>query len=613
MIKYLFYMLLAVSILSAQIPEGYYNGTEGKYGEDLKKTLHRIIRGHIRRSYDAVWNAIEQTDEDPQNSNNVILLYTGRSQEKAYRDRGSTWDYSQYDNGNGIYNDSWNREHVWAKSHGFPNESDTAYTDFHHLRPTDRTVNSSRGEKDFDWGDSWHSEATECKDTPDSFEPRDAVKGDVARMIFYMTVRYESNNTYNLEMVDYINTAVGSTYLGKKSTLLQWHEADPVDDFEQNRNDVIYSLQGNRNPFIDHPEFVGAIWGATPNAPVNLEITDATDHTITLSWSDQSNDEKGFRVYVDGIFNHSVGQNITSTTVTSLMSGRSYIFTVSAYNDAGESAVVSVTGSTTGGTAGPFYITEYADASGTGNYIYEFVEIYNSGTAAGDLGNYVLKQIESTRVFTLPQNTYVPGGGYVIISRFSDKGDFETFWNVVFGDSVIFLNSGNSFPMINGQEQFLLESPVGTPVDPDDEGHYTKKVLKEGERVYRISTGNLEEDWGSGSDTTATPGWSRLSDTTFVSIKNWNHTNPDSFTPSADLYPNPVNSTLTISLQGFQTGPAQMCLIDLTGKIVLEKNLTLTGNTLNLHQDTHHFPTGLYLIHINQGIYDVREKFIILK
>jgi len=613
LIKILFYILTVVSLLSAQIPDGYYSGTEGKYGEDLKKTLHRIIRGHTRRTYDAVWNAIEQADEDPQNSNNVILLYTGRSQEKAYRDRGSAWDYSQYDNGYGTYNDSWNREHVWPKSHGFPSESDTAYTDFHHLRPTDRTVNSSRGEKDFDWGDTWHSEATECKVTDTAWEPRDAVKGDVARMVFYMTVRYESNNTYNLEMVDYTGTAVGSTYLGKKSTLLQWHEADPVDDFEQNRNDVIYSLQGNRNPFIDHPEYAGAIWGSTPNAPVNLTVTDAADNTITLSWSDQSDNENGFRVYVDGALNHSVGQNITTTAVTSLMSGRSYTFSVNAFNDAGESAAASVTGSTTGGTAGPFYITEYADASGTGNYIYEFVEIYNSGTAAGDLSDYVLKQIESTRVFTLPQNTYVPGGGYLIVARFADQWDFEAFWNVSLGDSVIFINSGNSFPMINGLEQYLLELPSGIPMDPDDDGNYTKKALNENERVFRISKGNSEDDWGRGADTTATPGWSRLSDTTFVSIKNKSRSIPDSFIPTADIYPNPVNSTLTISLNGFSTGPARLSLIDLTGKSLIEKNIFLTENSFRLQQDTHYFPTGLYLLHISQGLNTIREKFIILK
>jgi endonuclease I len=613
LIRNIFCLLFIAAALSAQVPDGYYAGTEGQKGEELKKTLHTIIRGHTRRSYTAVWEAIEQADEDPQNSNNVILLYTGRSQEKAYRDRGSVWDYSQYDNGNGTYNDSWNREHVWPKSHGFPNESDTAYTDFHHLRPADRTVNSSRGEKDFDWGDTWHSEATECKDTPVSFEPRDAVKGDVARMIFYMAVRYESNNTYNLEMVDYVGTAVGSVYLGKKSTLLQWHEADPVDDFERNRNNVIYSLQGNRNPFIDHPEFAGAIWGSTPNAPVNLSITEAADHTITLMWSDQSDNEKGFRVYVDGFLNHSVGQNITTTTVTSLMSGRTYTFTVRAFNDAGESADASITGSTTGGTAGPFYITEYADASGTGNYIYEFVEIYNSGTAAGDLSGYILKQVESTRTYTLPQNTFVPGGGYIIVTRFADQWDFESFWNVSLSDSVILINSNNSFPMINGDEQYLLEDPNGIPIDPDDEGNYSKKVLREGERVFRISTENSENDWGSGPDSTATPGWSRLSDTAYVSIKRKNLPLPESHTPSAALYPNPVNSTLTISLDGFHTGLARISFIDLTGKILSDKTVYLTETSYTIQQNTYHFPTGLYLFQIRQGSSIIREKFIILK
>ena len=160
-IKYILMFFLLFSVLGAAIPEGYYNSASGKSGQELQSALHKIIRGHIPKTYDDVWTCLEQTDEDPLNSNNVILLYTGRSQEKEYRDQGTSVDYSQYDGGEGIYNDSWNREHVWPKSHGFPDESDTAYTDIHHLRPADRTVNSSRGTKDFSWGDTWHDEATE--------------------------------------------------------------------------------------------------------------------------------------------------------------------------------------------------------------------------------------------------------------------------------------------------------------------------------------------------------------------------------------------------------------------------------------------------------------------
>lgn len=145
-----------------------------------------------------------------------------------------------------------------------------AGTDVHHLRPEDISVNSARNNKDFDVGGSLYidkSGPTECYSDADSFEPRNAVKGDVARMLFYMAVRYEGDNGEpELELVDAVNTfdmnTPGKGYHGKLSTLLQWHISDPVDSFEINRNNVVYKYQKNRNPFIDHPEYVDEIWTA---------------------------------------------------------------------------------------------------------------------------------------------------------------------------------------------------------------------------------------------------------------------------------------------------------------------------------------------------------------
>jgi endonuclease I len=276
-------LLIIHQFMQAQIPAGYYNDAENTSGNQLKTALNSIIKGHTVFPYSSssidVWDIVRHTDEDPNNSNNVILLYTGRSQNKYYVDAGSNYDYSQFDNGNGTYGNSWNREHVWAKSHGFPNEQDHAYTDVHHLRPTDRSVNSSRGNKDFDNSENFHSEATLCKTDGDSWEPRDAVKGDVARMMFYMVVRYENSGTYDLELVNYTGTS-STPIFGKLSTLLTWHSEDPVDDFERNRNEVIYSYQNNRNPFIDHPNLVNHIWGTQQSVPWNSTLSLDSKHFI---------------------------------------------------------------------------------------------------------------------------------------------------------------------------------------------------------------------------------------------------------------------------------------------------------------------------------------------
>lgn len=232
---------------STSYDQTYYKEAMGKTGSTLKSTLHNIIDDHTEISYNAVWQGIKDTDQDPKNPNNVILLYTGRSQGK---------------NTNGGSPDQWNREHVWAKSHGDFGTSNGAGTDLHHLRATDVSVNADRGNKDFDMGGTLHKEAKECRYDGDSWEPRNSVKGDVARMLFYMAVRYEGDSgEVNLEINEKVSNG-SAPFIGKLSILKKWNQQDPVDASELRRNEIIYTkYQHNRNPFIDHPEWVTAIWG----------------------------------------------------------------------------------------------------------------------------------------------------------------------------------------------------------------------------------------------------------------------------------------------------------------------------------------------------------------
>ncbi|MBB1322597.1 endonuclease [Shewanella sp. SR43-8] len=231
----------------------YYAAAIGQSGAALKASLNQIIKGHTRFSYSQVWDGLGYADEDPANSNNVILLYTGRSEPKTNRAGMSN---SQ---------DAWNREHVWAKSHGFPDSSQYAYTDLHHLRPADVSVNSSRGNKDFDVGGSEISEAPGNHTDADSFEPMDEVKGDVARMIFYMDVRYEGNDNSGTPDLSIANgtTNTGAALLGDLCTLLSWHQQDPVSDWERRRNNRIFEWQKNRNPFIDNSGWASELYGAS--------------------------------------------------------------------------------------------------------------------------------------------------------------------------------------------------------------------------------------------------------------------------------------------------------------------------------------------------------------
>ena len=255
-------------IVQPSIPSTYYQQANGLSAEELKEALYQIVSNHVVFPYTSsstdTWDVLQQSDQDPTEHNNMILVYTGRSQDKGYRD--GSGNYSQYENGNGTQSNSWNREHVWPKSHGFPDEDDNAYTDVHNLKPCDRSVNSSRGTKDFDFGGSQHNEANDCNTDTDSWEPPDYVKGDIARILFYMVIRYDpgfdhNNNTFDLELVDYTTPNNNDPILGKLSSLIQWHNDDPIDDFEINRNEIIFGFQENRNPFIDHPNLVNFLWG----------------------------------------------------------------------------------------------------------------------------------------------------------------------------------------------------------------------------------------------------------------------------------------------------------------------------------------------------------------
>ncbi|WKK27526.1 endonuclease [Streptomyces olivoreticuli] len=223
---------------------GYYAAAAGLSGPALKTVLHSIIsRQASSVSYGQVWDALRNTDEDPGDPARVIELYTGRSVAKNRAGAGAG---------------DWNREHVWAKSHGSFGTTTGPGTDLHHLRAEDVTVNSIRGNKDFDDGGSPVTGAPGNYTDSDSFELRDAVKGDVARMILYMAVRYDG--FADLEPNDSVGNGPAPA-IGRISVLKKWNAQDPPDAFEQRRNEVIYKdYQHNRNPFVVHPEWVNAIW-----------------------------------------------------------------------------------------------------------------------------------------------------------------------------------------------------------------------------------------------------------------------------------------------------------------------------------------------------------------
>ncbi len=263
--KTLYFFWMLCGTLMAQSPN-YYQDIQQLTGSDLEDALHEMIKDHSEFSYGSAKQILKDSDQDPNNTENVMLVYKEISIPKSSFASNNESDY-------------WNREHVWAKSHGnFSNYGDLgAYSDAHNLKPCDASINSARGYKDFDNGGSQNSEATECYSTNTTWEPGDNSKGDVARIIFYMHTRYSGNGEPNLNIADYTPTFPNSQ-MGKLSTLLAWNELDPVDAFERRRNDVIYGWQNNRNPFVDYPELANQIWAdAQPNSVqfVNVNVGNA--------------------------------------------------------------------------------------------------------------------------------------------------------------------------------------------------------------------------------------------------------------------------------------------------------------------------------------------------
>lgn len=240
------------SIASSFFDEKYYNevAPEGYYkrvnlnddSKVIKETLGQIISAnYVKHSYKDNNTVLKYTDPDPKGSGKAICIYSGRALDSG----------------------AWNKEHVWAKSHGFPQESYEPYCDAHHLRPSTTSINSTRSNKDFGEVPNATPDAYGNKTNNVLFEPRDEVKGDIARMMFYMETRYGSNTKYNLKLVNSQTTSASNLNgrFGNLETLIKWHYEDPVSKEEIYRNNVIFdNYQHNRNPYIDHPEYVDYVY-----------------------------------------------------------------------------------------------------------------------------------------------------------------------------------------------------------------------------------------------------------------------------------------------------------------------------------------------------------------
>ncbi|NPA08236.1 MAG: T9SS type A sorting domain-containing protein [Chlorobi bacterium] len=362
----LFSFLLSFVLIStfAQIPTGYYDGTAGLTGAALKTKLKQIItNGHIDNGYNGLWTGYATTDRDNiamtgyENDNTILDIYSENPNgTDPYSYNYPSGQCGSYSGEGGCYN----REHVVPQSLFSSNAP--MVSDINFIRPTDGKVNGMRS--NFPYGKVGTASFTSLNGSKlgtsvspgysgTVFEPIDAFKGDIARMILYFVTRYESQ----LSGFGTGNMLGGSAFPGLQTwelnQLLAWHNADPVSATEIARNNASYNYQGNRNPYIDHPEYVAQIWGTpvvdtqAPTAPTNLTTSNPTSNTISLSWTASTDNVgvTGYDIYKDGVLYSTVTG--TTATVSGLNPSTTYNFYVIAKDAAGNASPASNTASGT--------------------------------------------------------------------------------------------------------------------------------------------------------------------------------------------------------------------------------------------------------------------------
>ena len=290
--------LFIITTLSAQIPSGYYNSATGT-GYTLKTQLFNIINPHTIVSYSpGLWNLYPLSDVRADGK--VWDIYT------TCNFTFGTGTGGNQDQGSGGTSECqfFNREHTFPKSWFGGVAGTPMYSDAFHVMPADKKVNGLRGNNAYGIvGTATNTSSNGCKignniaqNGPNLtvFEPADEYKGDIARNYFYMATCYEdligsweNNNSNGAAFLDGTNTRVYEQW--SLNMLYSWHIADPVSRKEDDRNNAVYAAQGNRNPFIDHPEWVYTIWGsALSNVSFNFssEISvfpnPTNNHTITI-------------------------------------------------------------------------------------------------------------------------------------------------------------------------------------------------------------------------------------------------------------------------------------------------------------------------------------------
>lgn len=474
----LFSAFIFTTFLIADIPPGYYDDAQGLDGEPLRLALHNIIDDHIPQSYSSLYGHFQSTDA---------------------KSDGTVWDmYSDVPGGTPpyIYNftsvdqcgnysgegDCFNREHSWPKS--WFNEGMPMNTDLFHIYATDGYVNGMRSNHPYGEVESttWTSQNGSQRGNMNSynhngtvFEPIDEYKGDFARTYFYMSTRYytEDSGWDDNDMVNGSNLKDWAVAM-----LMDWHLQDFVSQKEIDRNNAVYDIQENRNPFIDHPEWVGCVWGECDSGTENIppianagpDQIVAENQLATLDGSESYDEQNIDLSYIwtppIGILLNDTTSSTPSFTTPTVDDSVNFIFGLivsdGELNSDPDSVTITVfhTNVSPVAYAGPdqtIVENELVILDGTGSSDFENVNLSYSWTAPVNI-----ELDDSTRSMPTFISPEVSDSTFLLFTLIVSDGELESD-----PDSVIvtILNSlgfiSNTFPV-----EFELRQPFPNPFNP---------------------------------------------------------------------------------------------------------------------------------------------------
>jgi len=614
---YSFLLLFVFTATFAQIPSGYYSTATGT-GYTLKTQLYNIIKGHTDNGYAGLYTTYQTSDVDNfyENDGTVLDMY---SENPAGTDpynysTGTTQRCGSYS----VEGDCYNREHIIPQS--VFNEQSPMVSDAHFITPTDGKVNGVRS--NYPHGvvsTPTYISQNGGKLGPNStsgysgtvFEPINEFKGDIARMYFYFATRYENTVAgYTYAMFDGSSNKVFTTAF--LNILLAWNAQDPVSAREIARNNAIYARQNNRNPYIDHPEYVNQIWNPSadtqaPTAPTSLASTTKTATSITVAWNASTDNVgvTGYNVYSNGVLKTTV-TGLTAT-ITGLTASTSYNINVTAIDAAGNTSVssntIAVTTNSSGGTGGTatdLLFSEYIEGSGNNKAL----EIANNTGASVSLSAYTIKKqtngAGSWSTGLALSGTLASGSKFTIVNSSMASSCYPTSSaNISTTATELTFNGNDAVGLFkNG----VLIDIIGT-FNGGTANFAIDVTLRRKSTVTAPSTTfNLTSQWDSfTTDTCSNLGAKLVKDTT--TLETATETTLDY--KGIILYPNPSNGNFTIYFNTIEA-PYSIEIISILGQKVFEKsNITDSLSTIN------NLPKGIYIVRINKGSETFNKKIII--